>query len=120
MAFKRVVGYYEFELATVDRITNTSTFIYFFVSHKCNLTKFKGITFCRVFATSQTAAVHHRIFQEIEEIVKIDTGEHLRWRHLHAQHAEDMVGMILLWTFDQHGGQAKGLFPSVTRECDSD
>lgn len=30
MAFKRVVGYYEFELAAVDRISNTSMSLSFF------------------------------------------------------------------------------------------
>ena len=29
MAFKHVVGYYEFELAAVDQISNTSMFLYF-------------------------------------------------------------------------------------------
>ena len=64
-----------------------------------------------MYVTRQTAAVHQRIFQEIEDIVEFDTGERLQWRHLHAQHIyiEETAGMILLWTLDQHGGQAKGL-----------
>jgi len=60
--------------------------------------------------TQQTAAVHERIFQEIEEIVEIDTGKALQWRHLHATSLEESSSMILLWTLDQHGGQAKGPF----------
>ena len=72
---------------------------------------FTGITFCRVYVTRQTAAAHQRIFQEIDDIILADTGRHLRWRHLHACHCEeiDTRGMILLWTLDQHRGQAKGL-----------
>lgn len=57
----------------------------------------------------QTAAVHEQIFQEIKKIVEIDTGKTLQWRHLHAMSMEGLLGMILLWTLDQHGGQAKGL-----------
>jgi hypothetical protein len=60
--------------------------------------------------TRQTAAVHERIFQEIERIVEIDTGKFLQWRHLLATSMEASLGMILLWTLDQHGGQAKGVF----------
>jgi hypothetical protein len=63
--------------------------------------------------TRQTAAV-----QEIEKIVEIDTGKFLQWRHLHATPMEGSRGMILLWTLDQHGGQAKGLshvLPAIHR-----
>jgi hypothetical protein len=67
-----------------------------------------GIVFCRVFVNRQTAAAHQRIFREIEDIVRFDTGQQLRWRHLHAESPEETEGMILLWTLDQHGGQAKG------------
>ena len=67
-----------------------------------------GIIFCRVFVNRQTAAAHQRIFREIEDIVRFDTGQQLRWRHLHAKSLEESEGMILLWTLDQHGGQAKG------------
>ena len=63
-----------------------------------------------MYVTLQTAAVHQQIFQEIEEIVEFDTGECLQWHHLHAQHTEETAGMILLWTLDQHGGQAKGMY----------
>jgi hypothetical protein len=52
------------------------------------------------------AAVHQFVFQQIEEIVKQDTGEHLKWRHLHARAPNELVG-ILQWAGDQHGGQAK-------------
>jgi hypothetical protein len=69
-----------------------------------------GVTFCRVYVTRQTAATHQRIFQEIDNIVLVDTGMHLRWRHLHACHRDETEGMILLWTLDQHRGQAKGLY----------
>jgi hypothetical protein len=51
----------------------------------------------------QTAVAHQQV------IVKVDTGESLRWRHLHAAHVDETDGMILHWVSDQHGGQAKGV-----------
>lgn len=63
-----------------------------------------------MFLNRQTAVAHRRIFEEIEEIVRHDTGRPLQWRHLHANTAEETPdGMILQWAADQHGGQAKGL-----------
>ncbi|KAG6917541.1 hypothetical protein DXG01_002177 [Tephrocybe rancida] len=56
IGFKRVVGFQEFELAGMDRTSNSS------------------ITYCRVFVTRQTAAAHLRVFQEIDRIVLQDTG----------------------------------------------
>ena len=41
--------------------------------------------------------------------MKVDTGESLRWRHLHAAHVDETDEMILHWVADQHGGQAKGV-----------
>jgi hypothetical protein len=64
--------------------------------------------FCRVYLNRQSAAAHHQVFQEIEQIVKIDTGQSLRWRHLHAASQSDFEGFIVHWAVDQHGGQAKG------------
>jgi hypothetical protein len=49
------------------------------------------------------------VFEEIEAIVYIDTGKHLRWRHLHSTTLEDFDRCILHWSADQHGGQAKGI-----------
>ncbi|GLB33432.1 hypothetical protein LshimejAT787_0103900 [Lyophyllum shimeji] len=91
IGFKRVVGFYEFELACWDRIRNMS------------------VVFCRVFVTRQTAAVHQLIFEALDDIVKLDTGHNLRWRHIHASSPEDTDGLILQWGADQHSGQAKGL-----------
>ncbi|KAG6818451.1 hypothetical protein H0H93_004834 [Arthromyces matolae] len=54
IGFKRVVGFYKFELACLDRDANTST-----------------------------AAAHQRMFHEIDAIVKADTGQGLCWRHLY-------------------------------------
>jgi hypothetical protein len=68
-----------------------------------------GVIFCRAFVNRQTAAAHQHIFHEIEDIVGFDRGQRLQWRHLHAESAEGSQGMILSWTLDQHGGQAKGL-----------
>ena len=66
-----------------------------------------GIIFCCVFVTQQTVAVHQCIFQEIKDIVELDTGKCLQWRHLHADSIDSSAGMILMMTLDQHGGQAK-------------
>ncbi|KAF7981503.1 hypothetical protein HWV62_33057 [Athelia sp. TMB] len=81
IAFKRVSGFLEFEIA---------------------------IPYCRVYLNRQSAAAHAIVFQKIEEIVMEDTGESLKWRHLHANSLDEHVG-ILQWAGDQHGGQAKGL-----------
>jgi hypothetical protein len=66
------------------------------------------VVFCRVYLNRQTAVAHQRVFEEIETIVRNDTGKSLRWRHLHAGSADETDGMILHWVADQHGGQAKG------------
>jgi hypothetical protein len=60
-----------------------------------------------VYLNRQTAVAHHLVFQQIEAIIKQDTGQSLKWRHLHATSADELIG-ILQWTGDQHGGQAKG------------
>jgi hypothetical protein len=65
-----------------------------------------------VYLNRQTAAAHHFIFKKIEEIIKMDTGESLQWRHLHANSVYNFTG-ILHWSADQHGGQAKGSYISV-------
>ena len=117
MAFARILGYHEFEIASVDRINNPGMFSNFqtyiiFIQWLYHL-QLEAVTFCRVYVTRQTAAVHQQNFQEIEDIVEFDTGECLRWCHLHARHIEETAGMILLWTMDQHGGQAKGLWSFI-------
>ncbi|KAF7327931.1 hypothetical protein MKEN_00373200 [Mycena kentingensis (nom. inval.)] len=88
---QRIVGFYEFELAAMDRVANTS------------------VVFCRIYVTRQTAAVHQIIFHEISRIYRLDTGADLLWRHLHADSLDEVDGMILHWSADQHRGQAKGL-----------
>ncbi|KAJ7886628.1 hypothetical protein B0H14DRAFT_2338160, partial [Mycena olivaceomarginata] len=91
IGFRRIVGFHEFEIASMDRDANTS------------------VIFCRVYLNRQTAAAHQRIFQEIERLVQIDTGSKLRWRHLHAGLSNNYTDMVLHWGGDQHRGQAKGL-----------
>ncbi|KAK7031741.1 hypothetical protein R3P38DRAFT_2521802 [Favolaschia claudopus] len=95
IAFRRISGFLEFELACLERDANTS------------------LIFCRVYINRQSAAAHQRIFEEIELIVKEDTGKTLKWRHLHASSVEGADGkygdFVLSWTADQHRGQAKGL-----------
>ncbi|KAJ6585422.1 hypothetical protein B0H19DRAFT_927021 [Mycena capillaripes] len=91
IGFKRVIGFYEFELAGWDRDGHTT------------------VVFCRIFLDRQTAIAHQRIFEAIEEIVYEDTGLRLQWRHIHGKTADDYECKILQWGADQHGGQAKGL-----------
>ncbi|KAJ7100549.1 hypothetical protein C8R43DRAFT_1141295 [Mycena crocata] len=92
IGFKRIQGYMEFEMASKDRNANTS------------------IIFLRIYLNRQTADAHRIILQEIEKIVFQDTGYTLQWRHLHADSPMDAPAeMILHWTADQHGGQAKGI-----------
>lgn len=66
-----------------------------------------ALTYCHVFLNRQTAVAHQLVFERIEAIVREDTGENLKWRHLHAQTPDELIG-ILQWAGDQHGGQAKG------------
>ncbi|KZP03707.1 hypothetical protein FIBSPDRAFT_768547 [Athelia psychrophila] len=90
IAFKWVTGFFEFEIGGLDRGTNIA------------------VTYCRVYVNRQSAAAHALIFRKIEDIVRQDTGQQLKWRHLDADSEEDHCG-ILQWMGDQHRGQAKGL-----------
>ncbi|KAJ6535548.1 hypothetical protein B0H19DRAFT_1271291 [Mycena capillaripes] len=91
IGFKRIVGFKEFELATMERDANTS------------------IIFVRIFLNRMSALAHQRVFEELEAIVFEDTGRRLQWHHLHASSPEDgLSNMILSWVGDQHRGQAKG------------
>ncbi|KAJ7437910.1 hypothetical protein B0H11DRAFT_1884881 [Mycena galericulata] len=90
IAFRRIVGFKEFELGGLERDSRTT------------------IVYCRIYLNRQTAAAHEIIFRKIHEIVFADTGETLKWRHLHSPTIHDEVG-ILHFVLDQHGGQAKGL-----------
>ncbi|KAF7968977.1 hypothetical protein HWV62_28742 [Athelia sp. TMB] len=65
-----------------------------------------AIPYCQVFLNRQSTAAHTIIFNKIEEIVQMDMGAPLKWRHLHANSLDDHVG-ILQWAGDQHAGQAK-------------
>ena len=62
----------------------------------------------------ETAVAHQRVFELIDDIVKEDTGTGLTWRHLHAISLDDYGDSILQFAGDQHGGQAKGVFSSLT------
>ncbi|KAJ4463608.1 hypothetical protein C8R41DRAFT_872387 [Lentinula lateritia] len=89
IGFKRIVGFYEFEVASVDKYSNTS------------------VTFCRVYPNSQTANAHRLVLAQINKILMEDTGRGLRWGHLHGLDIDDYDGLILNWVVDQHRGQAK-------------
>ncbi|KAJ7676899.1 hypothetical protein DFH06DRAFT_976937 [Mycena polygramma] len=90
IAFRRIVGFKEFELGGLERDSRTT------------------IVYCRIYLNRQTAGAHEIVFRKIHEIVLTDTGENLQWRHLHSPTIHDEVG-ILHFVLDQHGGQAKGL-----------
>ncbi|KAJ7029938.1 hypothetical protein C8F04DRAFT_1368646 [Mycena alexandri] len=90
IGFKRVIGFYEFELAGWERDAHTA------------------VVFCRIFLNRQTAVAHQKIIQAIEDIVLEDTGTQLQWRHIHGTKIDDYGGKILQWAGDQHSGQAKG------------
>ncbi|KAF8160165.1 hypothetical protein BJ912DRAFT_866014 [Pholiota molesta] len=87
VGFKRVEGFYEFEIGILDRNSNMS------------------VTLCRVFSNRQTAFAHYKIFEAIDNVIEEDTHRYLQWRHIHVGSAD----VVLQWTGDQHGGQAKGL-----------
>ncbi|KAJ3762632.1 hypothetical protein EV360DRAFT_35312 [Lentinula raphanica] len=91
IGFKRVIGFYEFEIASVDEYTNTS------------------VTLCRVYLTRQTAFAHLQALKEINRLITLDVGYGLQWRHIHGSAVDDYDGHILNWVVDQHRGQAKGL-----------
>ncbi|KAF8058596.1 hypothetical protein FPV67DRAFT_1428067 [Lyophyllum atratum] len=88
---KRVIGFKEFEVASLDKVKNTS------------------VTLCRVYMNRQSAVAHQRVLQELENILEEDTEKRLKWRHIHGSSLDDYQGMVLQWTGDQHMGQAKGL-----------
>ncbi|KAF6743327.1 hypothetical protein DFP72DRAFT_828127 [Ephemerocybe angulata] len=91
ISFKRVSGFYEFVLGGL--LDNGSNIAY---------------VYARVYVTRQTAAAHRLIFTKIGEIVKADTGQDLKWRHLHAEGIDSFMGLCF-FNADQHRGQAKGL-----------
>ncbi|KAF7303458.1 hypothetical protein MIND_00574600 [Mycena indigotica] len=61
ISFRRIAGFKEFELGGLDADSRTS------------------VVYCRIYVNRQTAAAHHMIFQKIHDIVRLDTGEDLRW-----------------------------------------
>ncbi|KAJ7169084.1 hypothetical protein C8R43DRAFT_1120974 [Mycena crocata] len=103
IAFKRIQGYLEFEIASMDLYANTS------------------VIFLRIYLNRQTAAAHEFIMGLINDIVKKDTGFSICWRHLHADSVNDTSpGMVLMWTADSHGGQAKGIGLHLQKRAQED
>ncbi|KAF8504011.1 hypothetical protein JB92DRAFT_2738854 [Gautieria morchelliformis] len=87
---QRVVGYEEFELGGWDAEAGIS------------------INYCRVFINRPCADAYLFVFRKITELVRNDTGQHLRWRHFHSLSVNEPVG-IKLFVVDEHGDQVKGL-----------
>ncbi|KAF9034519.1 hypothetical protein BJ165DRAFT_1409820 [Panaeolus papilionaceus] len=56
---------------------------------KCLIRDPSSVIFC--------SAAHQRVFKEIEDIVVLDTGKHLKWRHLHANAFDSRAGMVLVY-----------------------
>ncbi|KAF4600363.1 hypothetical protein EYR38_004988 [Pleurotus pulmonarius] len=83
-SFKRLHGYQEFEIETWD------------------VFGMRSIVSCRAFITSQSAEAHLLLFKRIFEIAKVDTGEDIKFRHIHGSGIE-------VWVADAHKGQALGL-----------
>jgi hypothetical protein len=116
IAFRRVVGFQEFELASLDRVQNVgelpNTRNGGFIADKY----FEAITYVRVFVNYSLAFAHQRILEAIDDVVKEDTGSYLEWRHLHSESLDSgsYTGKILHWAGDQHGGQAKGELAVLT------
>jgi hypothetical protein len=111
IAFRRIVGFKEFEVAGMERDANTSNYLPQYSAYTLLiLIPLIGIVYLRIFLNRMCAFAHQRVFEEIEDIVYEDTGRRLRWHHLHASSPEDGLDtMILSWVADQHRGQAKGI-----------
>ncbi|KAK0237422.1 hypothetical protein EDD85DRAFT_789587 [Armillaria nabsnona] len=71
--------------------------------HLSDYKKFELVGYNR--AGTITAA-HKHLFDKIQYLVLQDTGELLRYQHLHSLSLSDHCG-ILHWAADQDGGQAK-------------
>ncbi|THU76535.1 hypothetical protein K435DRAFT_704653 [Dendrothele bispora CBS 962.96] len=93
IAFKRIIGFYEFEISTWDRDLNAA------------------ITLCRVYVNRKSATAHCLILHHIDEVLKEDIGRGLQWRHIHGASINDYGKgeFILQWVVDQDRGQALGI-----------
>ncbi|KAK1230795.1 hypothetical protein PQX77_006109 [Marasmius sp. AFHP31] len=102
ISFKRLNGWKEFIIAGRDRDAN-------------------AVVYCRAYVTRETAYAHFHLFQEIETTVQKDTGRPIPWRHIYARsnNESDQQGLVLMWTGNQHGGQAKGLGLHLQSICQS-
>ncbi|KZV86821.1 hypothetical protein EXIGLDRAFT_774231 [Exidia glandulosa HHB12029] len=85
-AFKRVKGWYEFEIEAWDDSANAS------------------MTVARVFLNSLTREAHFEVLKCLNGVIEIDTGSHIKFSYLH--------GRGMGWDTvhaDQHKGQAMGV-----------
>ncbi|KAJ7722544.1 hypothetical protein B0H14DRAFT_2642118 [Mycena olivaceomarginata] len=106
IGFQRIEGFHEFEIAAMDSFANTS------------------VIFLRIYLNRQTALAHKMVMDTVNNIVKIDTGSAIQWRHLHANSPNDTPnGMVLLWTAGPARRTSQSLSPyehlhRVFRVCD--
>ena len=106
ISFKRVPGWNEFELVSVDHETNQGEFSSnSWFSLLCLPPQV--LVLCRAFLNSECARAHQILFCAIRSIVRQDTGKDIQYWHLHSPSLEEHRG-ILHWAADQHRGQAKG------------
>lgn len=70
---------------------------------------YAGYTLGRAFCNRQTAGIHRLMLSLMDSAVKADTGQNLRWRHIHSGSLDHYEG-ICLWIADFHEGQALGMY----------
>ncbi|KAK0429591.1 hypothetical protein EV421DRAFT_1914379 [Armillaria borealis] len=97
ISFKRVPGWKEFELVSVDHETSQEKSFQLAV-----------VVICRAFMNSQSTHAHQLLFVTIRSVVHQDTQRDVEYRHLHSSSLDDHRG-ILHWAADQDRGQVKGL-----------
>jgi hypothetical protein len=76
IGFKRIMGFDEFEIATMDRNANTSESLLTSLLLSLSISPLlpSAVVFCRVYVTRHTAVAHQRIFHEINQLILHDTG----------------------------------------------
>ena len=81
IGFKRIIGFYEFELRGLDLDSHTSiTFLLAKLVYKYTDPHYlTGFPYSRVYLNCQTAAAHQLILEKIEAIIFEDTGKMIQW-----------------------------------------
>jgi hypothetical protein len=77
--------------------------VFFFSEHLLTILCFQAVVCARMFITSQSATAHLKMFEVLHQIVEKDTGETIKFRHIHGTGMESI-------TADAHKGEALGTF----------